>query len=298
MKRLYIKSALAMVTILFIVTGCEKEIIQFDASKNLVGFSSSALVVKENLSGTATMYFGAATGTESTTITLAVDTVGLGKASAKEGVDFNLSSKSIPINVGEATVDILPVNNTIFTGDKKFYLLIASNSKNYRISAQKRILVTISDDEHPLKTWLGSYTVAAASYGDPGNWDETWNVMVSPVDGELNKVSITGLGNGSTTPLIATIDKVALTISISSAQELGEAYGPGNGMVKLYFGTTDIIDMVMAQTEVTSTMLTAASGLKITGTIETNGKIHLDKMAMVLTDYDWCWDVFNTTWNK
>lgn len=298
MKRSFIKTILLPVITLFILAGCEKDIIMFDNSKNLVGFSSGALVVKENLSGTAVMYMGAATGTEATTITLSVDTVGLGKAAAKEGVDFNLSSKSILINVGEANVDIVPVNNNLFTGDKKFYLVIASNSKNYRISAQKRILVTISDDEHPLKTWLGSYTVAAASYGDPGNWDETWHVVVSPVEGNLDQVTITGLGNGSTTALLAKIDKVAMTISIVSGQELGNAYGAGNGMVKLYFGTPDIISMVMAQTEVTSQMLTAASAIKINGTIEANGKINLDKMALVLTDYDWCWDVFNTIWTK
>jgi len=298
MKRSFIKTILLTVTALLMLAGCEKDIIMFDASKNLVGFSSGPVVVKENLSGSAVMYMGAATGTEGTTITLSVDTVGLGTSAAKEGVDFNLSSKSISINVGEASVDIVPVNNNLFTGDKKFYLVIASNSKNYRISAQKRILITISDDEHPLKSWLGSYTVAAASYGDPGNWDESWDVVVSPVEGNLNQVTITGLGNGSTTPLVATIDKVAMTISIVSGQELGNAYGPGNGMVKLYFGTSDILGMVMAQTEVTSQMLASAAAVPITGTIETDGTINLDKMALVLTDYDWCWDVFNTTWTK
>jgi hypothetical protein len=298
MKKLFIKTSLAIVAILFMVTACEKGPIMFDSSKNVVGFTTSSIVVKENLSGIATMYLGAATGTEATTLTLTIDTVGLGKSAAKEGVDFNLSSKSVLISVSGATIDINPVNNDLFTGDKKFYIVISSNSKNYLISAQNRFLVTISDDEHPLKQWLGTYSAEAVSYGDPGNWDEVWDVTVTSVEGNIDQLSIVGLGNGSDLPLIATIDKEALTITINSGQEIGEAYGAGNGSVKLCYGTDEIIDQVLAQAELTSAMITAASAIKITGTIEANGTIHLDKMGMILADYNWCWDVFNTTWTK
>jgi hypothetical protein len=298
MKKLFIKSILPLTIFISLVTGCKKDIIMMDASKYVVGFSSADAVMRENLGGPSpvALYVGAAEGTESTSITFAVDTVGLGKAAAKEGVDFTISANPFTAGSGISTVNITPIDNEIFTGNKKFYLVIVSNSKNYRISAQNRVLVTIADDEHPLKSWIGAYTVSAVSYGSPGAWDESWSVITSPVEGNLNQLSIVGLGNGSTVPVIATIDKTALTISIESGQLTGEAYGPDNGVVKLYFGTNEIIAQVLAGVEITSGMLTEAATHPITGTVEENGNIHLDKMGMVLTDYDWCWDVFNTTW--
>jgi hypothetical protein len=299
MKNISMKSCLVLITILIFITACDKDLIMFNSSMNLVGFSAPSLVMREDGNGdTATIYLGAEAGSAGTTVTLVVDTAGLGEAAAIEGTDFTISSKSIPVSVGESEVTIIPINNDIFTGDKKFYLVISGNSMNYKVSAQKRLLVTISDDEHPLKAWIGTYTVSATSYGNPGSWDESWSVTTSPVEGNINQLSILGLGNGSTQPVIATLDMTALTITINSAQALGAAYGVDNGPVKLYYGTTDIIDMVIAQEYLTTEIIAAASSIPITGTLEENGTIHLDKMAMILSDYDWCWDVFNTRWDK
>jgi hypothetical protein len=298
MKKLIINSFLPAIVIILLVTACEKDIIMMDSSKYVVGFSASDAVIRENLGGPSPImfYVGAATGTENTDVTFSVDTAGMGASGAKEGIDFTIAVNPVSAGVGISSVNIVPVDNDVFTGNKKFYLVIASNSNNYRISAQKHVLVTIADDEHPLKSWIGAYTVSAVSYGSPGSWDETWNVITLPVEGNLDQLSITGLGYGSTVPVIATLDKTALTISIESGQLMGEAYGPDNGAVKLYFGTSAIIAQVLAGVEITSSMLTEAATYNITGTLEADGTIHLDKMGMVLTDYDWCWDVFNTTW--
>jgi hypothetical protein len=299
MKKLLIKTILAIAAILFMVTACEKGPIMFDSSKNVLGFISSETVITENLGGSSPIlfYLGATPGSESTTVTFSVDTVGFGSSAAREGVDFTIQTNPVPASPGETAVNIIPIDNAVFTGNKKFYLVIASNSMNYRISAQKKVLVTISDDEHPLKQWIGTYSVDAVSYGDPGNWDETWNATILAVEGNLNQLALTGLGNGSDIPIIATIDKDALTIVIEPGQNSGEAYGADNGLVKLYFGTDEIIAQVIAGEGITAPMLTTAS-IPITGTIETDGTIHLDRMGMILTDYDWCWDVFNTTWTK
>lgn len=255
----------------------------FDSSMNLVGFSSSSLVIREDASGAATLYLGAATGTESTTVTLSVDTVGLGKSAAKEGIDFNLSSKSVPVNVGETEVTITPVNNDVFTGDKKFYLVIAGNSLNYKISTQKRLLVTISDDEHPLKAWIGIYSVAAASYGDPGNWDESWTVVTAPVEGDVTKLSLTGIGSPSANPIYAVLDIDALTITITKGQNIGDVYGYGD--VEIYYGFDD---------------LTLDQNVDLTGTLDVDGTILIDNWGDLVKDStgDWVWDVFNTTWTK
>jgi hypothetical protein len=300
MKKLIIKTSIVLVTMLLMVTACEDGTILFDSSMNLVGFTSTGLTINEN-QGTSTpfnIFFGAAEGTPATTVTLTIDTVGLGNAAAKEGIDFTVSAKSLSVEVGEDnTATITPIDNAIFTGNKRFYIVISASSSSL-ISAQKRFLVTIADDEHPLKNWLGSFTITAVSYGNPGSWDEEWDVLTTAVEGHLDQIAITGLGYGSTEPLIATIDKDALTISIVSGQTLGTAYGGANGEVKLYYGTDAIIGQVLAGDYINSEMLTAAAMIPITGTIDNDGTIFLDKMGMVLTDYDWPWDVFNTTWGK
>lgn len=282
MKKLIIRTSLILVTTLFLVTACDKEIIMFDSSMNVVGFSSSAVVVKENLSGVATMYLGAAEGTAPTTLTLTVDTVGLGKSAAKEDIDFTLSSKSVPVAVGETTIDINPVDNSVFTGDKKFYLVITENSSGFRISAQKRLLVTISDDEHPLKNWIGTYSVAAPSYGSPGAWDESWTVLTAPVDGDITKLTLTGIGSESSDPIIATFDVINMTITIAPGQSLGDPYGAGT--TEVYLGTVDL-DLIESE--------------PLVGTISNDGSIHVNFWGhKILDDPDWVWDVFNTTWTK
>ena len=256
----------------------------FDSSMNLVGFSATSAVVKEDLGGQKIqIYMGAATGTAATTVTLKVDTVGLGKAAAKEGIDFNLPSKSVSANVGETDVTVTPVNNTLFTGDKKFYLVITSNSLNYKISVQKRLLVTISDDEHPLKNWIGTYSVAAVSYGKPGVWDELWTVKTAPVAEDVTKLTFTGVGAASANPIIGTIDKNALIITFAKGQNLGNVYGYGD--VEMWWGFDD---------------LTLDQEIDLTGTASVNGTIRVNNWGHLVKDPtgDWVWDVFNTTWTK
>ncbi len=288
-----------ILAIIIIIQGCQKEYpIVFDRSASVVGFSKSTLTIKENGGdGVVNIYLGAMTGMAATDVSVEVSVEGIPNP-AVEGTDFTIPSKNVPAGVGETAITITPVDNNLFQGNKQFKLIIKSNSKSYPISAQNTMIITITDDEHPLKAWIGTYKVNAVSYGNPGNWDELWTVTTTPVDGKLNQLYITGFGYGSTVNAIATLDLAALTITINSGQDLGEAYGPDNGTVRLYFGTADIIDILLAQAEVNSSMLLAAEAFKITGTLEQDGTIHIDKMGMILTDFNWCWDVFNTTWTK
>ena len=286
MKKLIIKKSLMLFTIFIIVTACEKDIILFDSSMNLVGFTSSSVVIKEDNSGVATLYLGAPENTPATTITLSVDTAGLGASAAREGVDFNLSASSVVVGVGETTVDIEPVNNDIFTGDKKFYLVITSNSLNYLISSQKRLLVTISDDEHPLKAWIGTYDVEAPSFTVPGDWDEAWVVTTSPIEGHNDQLLLEGVGL-SGTGLVATLDPDAMTITIAPGQNIGLAYADwgydvvGQDEITVYFGHPD---------------LTWESDVDLVGTLEANGNMEIDGWCSVQDGA--VWDVFNTTWIK
>lgn len=284
MKKLLIKTSLVTALLLLLVTACEKEPVMFDSSMRLIGFSGTTSTINENANAATpiSLYLGAPPDAEATVITLSVDVTDLGESAAVEGTDFTISSKEVSVGVGETSVNISPVNNEVFTGNKKFYLVISSNSKNYTVSAQKRVLVTIVDDEHPIKSWIGSYVVAAASYGSPGSWDETWNVTTEAVDGDVTKLSITGIGN-STEAIIATLDGGELTISVEGGQSLGNPYGAGPTSV--FLGTP---------------YLTFDEDSPITGTLEEDGTILIDLWGHKITegDYEGAWDVFNTTWSK
>jgi hypothetical protein len=139
------------------------------------------------------------------------------------------------------------------------------------------------DITHPLQTWLGDYTVEAVSYADPGNWDEAWNVSIGSYAGDLNMLAITiDAGEGGGVPFLASIDTVAMTISIDPATEVGDIYGYGSTTV--YVGDYATLDETAT----------------IVGTIEEDGTIKIDELTMILTDYgfvDGLWDAFNTTWS-
>jgi hypothetical protein len=271
---------------LLIMTGCSKKYpIEFDPAMSIVGFSKTALSINEN--GVATpvnIYLGAKAGQTATDVTLTVSSAGL-KNPAVEGTDYTISSKTLSVGVGVSSVNIVPINNDVFQGNKQFYLIIASNSKGYTITDQDTLTVTLIDDEHPLKAWIGSYTVAAASYGDPGNWDEVWNVTTTADPSNVNNLLVYGIGTSSpsTTKWTGVVNMTAMTITFSAGQQLDNAYG--YGPVLMYLGTSGGATI---------------KDQNIVGTIAANGSIHIDHVGIELTGSNagYVWDVFNTTWTK
>ena len=291
---------LAVATIM--VTSCnDKYPIKYDDSNVIVGMSSTSLKVKENGNGSFGLYLGAVTGTPATDVVLQVSTDGIASP-AVEGTDFTLSSKNVNVSVGVTMVTVNPIDNSVFTGDKSFRVTIASNSKNYETAVQQTITVTIVDDEHPLKNWIGTYTVAAASYGKPGAWDEEWTVTTSPVAGDPTKLALLGISEGNK-PAIATFNTNTMTVVIETPQNLGQIYGYADPYWgEIYYGTDVLFGLVGNDWANTSDgILAANSGNKLTGTIEANGTIKIDRIAPVLrystTNYV-VWDMFNTTWTK
>ena len=285
MKKYIFRLCIILVTLVF-VTGCQDEYpIMYDSATSVVGFNKASLTIKENgTAGSVNIYLGAATGTTATDVTLQVSVEGITNP-AIEGTDFTLSSKNVSAAVGETAVTITPVDNSVFQGNKQFKLIISSNSQSYSISAQKTITVTITDDEHPLKTWIGSYKVAAASYGKPGEWDEEWNVTTSAHPTDLTKLVVKGIGvkSPSTSDWIGVVNTTDMTITFSPGQELDEAYG--YGPVLMYKGTPDGATI---------------KDEDIVGTISADGSIHIDLLAIELTGANagYVWDVFNTSWTK
>ncbi len=280
-----------MVAIL-LVTGCEDEKIMISKSIKLVGFNSSSQVIAESQTGDVSLFLGATSG-KSVTVTLQVSTTGISSPAA-EGTDFTISTKTPELTTGETEITITTIDNDQFTGDKYFDLVIV-DSENYQTAAENTIRITISDDEHPLKNWLGSYSVDAVSYANPGGWDESWTVVISPVAGELDQVELVGISN-SGDPIVATIDKDLLTITIESGQ-LYEGYGYGAEGCGLYYATDDIL--AIANGYITGDMLQAATAITMEGTVAGDGStIAIDRMAVNLEAYTYIWDCFNTTWTK
>lgn len=292
MKKI-ISNLLILTVVMLMTTSCDdKYPLLYDDSNIIVGMNQLALAVKEDATGSFSIYLGAAQGTEATDVTLSVSVEGIDKP-AVEGTDYTLSTKNLNVPVGLASVTVTPVNNDTFNGNKQFRVSIVSNSKNYPVAVQNSILVTIVDDEHPLKDWIGTYSVAAVSYANPGVWDEDWTIITSPNESSVDNLNIVGIG-GNTVPVVATLDTVAMTIEMKSPSALGKTYGYDN--VSLYYATDEIL--AVANGYINTGMLEAASKQKIIGTIEKDGTIKIDRLAIVLDDYVFVWDCFNTTWTK
>lgn len=253
----------------------------FDTSLAVVGFQSSEFLIPEADGGVITLYLGAASGTEPTEATLEISTEGHDNP-AVEGDDYTIETKQVTLEVGLTEVTITPVDNDIFTGDKTFTVTIVSNSKDYMQAVQSSAVVTIKDDEHPLNQWIGTYDVAAASYGSPGAWDEAWVVTTSPVAGNPDQLQLLGVGGGDK-PIIATFDLEEMSITIAPGQDAGNAYGYGATIV--YWGEKDLSAFDEEE--------------PLVGTIAADGSMAVDNWTMVLADYgDYIWDCFNTTWTK
>jgi len=141
-----------------------------------------------------------------------------------------------------------------------------------------------------LGPWVGTYNVHAASYGDPGNWDEEWVVTTSLAPSDpLHSILMYGVAGGAPDPLLATIDVDALTITIQSEQVVGDSYGYGD--IGIYWGSYD------ADTD-TWTM----NSDDIVGTVDAEtGAIYIDNFGELLVSgayTGYTWDAFNTTWTK
>ncbi len=282
MKRLYYIIIIAFAVFL---NACEvNEPILFDESKSFVAFSNSGAEIAEEGGDQTIELMYASTSNSSITVSLEVI-----DGTAVEGEDFTLNSKEIqfPNGGGTATVTVNPVDNDVFTGDRSFTLVILSEA-TYTNGANDSLRVVLKDNEHPLATWLGTYTVAADSYGDvlngeaDGAWDEEWTVTVEPDPENIDNLVMTGIGGGDV-PIIGTVDRDAMTITIPGGQAIGDAYDYGSTSV--YYGDP--------------TTLTFDESQALQGTVSENGTINVDNWAHILDDQDdYVWDVFNTTWTK
>lgn len=286
MKNTY--KLLYIVMMAFIFTSCKNDPIMFDQSKTFVAFpvSTAAVAENENALDIPVMVAGIPGG-PAVTVNFEVRTEGIDHP-AIEGTDFTIlsaGSVDFPDGSGMANITIHPIDNDLFTGNKSFELVITSNSKNYPTGAESVTTITLKDNEHPLSKWIGTYAVAAVSYGSPGEWDEGWLVTTEPDPDDVNKILISGVGAEGSGPIKATLNLEEMSITLSPGQLLGDVYGYGT--IAVYKGSDAGDDVILDE--------------PLIGVIQDDGTINIDLWGHLITDGDYAgslWDVFNTTWTK
>lgn len=282
-------SKLIFVVVMAVMLGsCKNDPILFDSSKTFVAFTASSATISENAATLdIPVMVGALKGSPSVTVDFDIVTDGLANPAA-EGTDFTVSpagSLTFADGSGVAMLTIHPVDNDVFTGNKTFKIKITGNSKGYESGSQDVITVTLKDNEHPLAKWIGTYDVAAVSYGSPGAWDEAWTVTTEPDADDVTILWISGVAGSTGDPIKATVNTDEMTITLSGGQSIGDVYGYGS--VAVYKGTEAGDDVILDE--------------PLVGTISEDGSINIDPWGHMITDGDYAgylWDVFNTTWTK
>jgi hypothetical protein len=272
-----------------LLASCEADYVMFDSSKSFVAFPSVTTTIQEPGGPVAIpVYVVAVKGSPAITVDFDFDATDIPNA-AVEGVDFNLlndsKTLSFPEGWGYDTIWIEPIDNDIFEGNKIINVVLQSNSQNYQFGANTVNVITIKDDEHPLKAWIGTYTVEAvdyASYFGP----ETWTVTTEADPDDLNNLLVTGIGSSYSehTPIVGVIDQDAMTITFTSGSEIGthSAYG---GPLAIYLGDADG-NLYEDQ---------------IVGTISANGDMFVDFLGIKFVggvNDGLVWGVYETTWTK
>jgi hypothetical protein len=282
LKSLYV----ALLVIIF--SSCKNEPIMFDRSKTYVGFDiTSTSVFENNTSLEIPVMVAGFEGSGEVTVNYEISVDGIAKP-AIEGVDFTIGSGGtvdFPQGAGYSNITIHPIDNGVFTGNKSFKINIISNSKNYPIGRENSMMVTIKDDEHPLKKWIGNYAVNAVSYFSPGDYDENWTVTTDADPDNFNNLLISGVGAPGSDTIKATLNLDEMTITLAPGQPLGDVYGYGS--ISVYKGTDAGDDIIQDE--------------PLIGVIEDDGTIRIDLWGELITDganAGYLWDVFNTTWTK
>ena len=191
-----------------------------------VAFSKSELAVRENKQSLSVELYLTALSTDYAEFTLKSSIEGI-SSPAIEGVDFNLPPQSKVVfenGMGYQTISLEIIDNNVKDGLKQFWLEIESGTPGYDIGidGRNKVLISIQDDEHPLKFILGTYEIEAASY-----FGSQYNVLhdrllIEP-DADTTKVLINNVIEGVSPelsrPLVGKVDVVNMQIMVNSGQQ-------------------------------------------------------------------------------
>lgn len=288
----YINKIVLLASVVLLATSCSLDTKMFEASDSFVAFKSPTVIVSEKGSLKIPIVVAALKGSPSMTVTVQiVDGTAVNDSMLFQTSAFIVDTTQVTFADGFGTqyITINPIDDHVFTGNRTFTVKLLSNSEGLPFGAINEVKVTIMDDEHPLAKWIGTYSVACASYGKPGEWDEVWTVTTVPDPSDVNNLITTGISKSAfisiaePNTITATLDMVAMTISIKGGQEI-KGYGYSLG---IYLGTEDLSSV--------------DKSAKIIGTISNDGSIHIDHLSPMIIAGAYAgsiWDTFNTTWTK
>lgn len=221
-------------------------------------------------------------------VTLELSTEGFDNP-AVEGEDFTISTKEVTFENGIIdSIYVTPIDNDVWDKDKHVKIMISDVPEGVGLGDSSKVTytLTISDDEHPLGDYIGTYTADAASQTKPGEWDETWNVTTSPVEGEPTKLNFAGIGNG-TKVITATLDLENNTISFAAGQTITSS-GFELEIYSMYYDAAQ------------GYLYTDAEDTPLTGTLNTDGSIVVENWGQIISAGEYegsAWDAFDVTFN-
>lgn len=150
-------------------------------------------------------------------------------AGAVEGKHYTIGNSSHTLTfTKEAPTQKIIINiidNDIFEGDVKFTIEL-TNAQGAKLGANKKCVVTLEDDEHPLAFILGSFSATGESYFGGGL---DWTVRLEKDPTDLNKVWIYNLvpgGSSSNSPVYGIVneEKTELLIPVEQETAISSSY--------------------------------------------------------------------------
>jgi hypothetical protein len=273
MKKYIIKSFLIALSLVAFIA-CESDPVLFDSSKSFVAFQSKTASVKESPSEEIVkipVVLAAVPGSPSVTVDFEVVTEG---ATAFEGEDFEIVNESNSLTfsdgLGTEYIEVKVIDNDVFTGDKTFTIQLTGNSQNYQLGAISSVVVTLVDDEHPLKLVLGDYVFSGL---DAWGGEFSVNVTTSAVDGDLTQIQfplahlIPAYGPPADYMVYARVDLEEMKIFIKVGQSY-ESFGYGACKISGYKGAEGDPQL--------------EDGDEVVGVIDENGNITMEDYFGVL----------------
>lgn len=221
-------------------TACEYDIVSFGDKQANVSFSQANLSINEADEYSLMVPVALARIEDGTSVTVSI-AVDAELSTAIEGTDFTFASgKTLTFSKGAGIgyIEIVPKNNEVFTGDKMIVLTIAETSIQLAPTTANTAYIVLVDDEHPLKPYLGTYTVSTTS-GYDGVPDYSFDIEVTTDTEDATKLWISNwytdaYGLSIDGSFYMVIDQDAKTATIPMGQQLESGYGLSE--LGLYFG--------------------------------------------------------------
>lgn len=281
MKRIIIKY-FAILSAVLLVSSCEWNPPTFDSADSFIAFTASGSLVAEQGGVIAIpILVTAQSGAAAVSVTFDFDESSV----AVEGEDFTLVNPTNTLDIsgwGYDTIWIQPIDNDVFTGNIPLIINLTSNTQNYPFGVTSAHTLTIIDDEHPLGSWIGTYSVDAADINAyPGS--EVWTVTTAPDPSDVNNLLVTGLGGFvDQTPITGVVDLDAKTITFSAGSEVG-THADYGGPLAIFLGDAD------------RNMYEEP----IVGEVRDDGSIYVDLLGIMFVagvNEGFAWGVWETTW--